>query len=840
MRGGSSAIKFFLLFATLNAVPALAEPSPSVDSTRHWSFIPPTRPAVPKVDNSAWVRNPIDAFILSEQETHGLIARPQADKSTLLRRVYLDLIGLAPTRDELHAFLADSSPDAYERIVDKLLASPRYGERWGRHWMDVWRYSDWAGYGAEIRDSQPFLWRWRDWIVESLNADKGYDRMVQEMLAGDEIAPGDPQTTRATGYLCRSYYKFNRNVWLENAVEHTSKAFLGMTMNCAKCHDHKYDPLAQKEHYQFRAIFETYNIRTDPAPGELDTKKDGFTQVYDADAAAKTVLFIRGNEATPDTEALSPAVPACLGGTFVIHPIQLPVTAWYPGARPSVQHDLLAADEAAICAAEVSLATGRKALVAARKAIRADVTSANARVEDELEGVPTKPAGALPAAASGAVKYDAKAAEVALRAAQRDAVLAEYHVAEAKARRAADEARIAADNARYAVPPAANANELALAAGKAELEAKVVKAEEELYQALSSVQFPPAPAISKAPAAKTKVPEKKPVDAFAPFLNAIEALDKPAAIYAPLTPVYPTTSSGRRLALAKWITSRQNPLAARVAVNHIWMRHFGEPFVETVFDFGKNGKRPTHPQLLDWLAVELMDHGWSMKHLHRLIVTSSTYRVESGDVANDANVAIDPDNKYLWRMNSRRLESEAVRDNLLSVTGQLDLTMGGPELDQNSGLTNFRRSIYFRCAAEKQVVFLKLFDGANPAECYRRLPTVMPQQALALANSPLAQSAARKLAADLTKQTGTGEPAQAAFVTATFEQILGRQPSSVELAACESFLTGQVRRLKETKSLVAFASGDAGTIKPSAEPHQRAREDLVQVLLNHNDFVTIR
>ena len=229
-----------------------------------------------------------------------------------------------------------------------------------------------------------------------------------------------------------------------------------------------------------------------------------------------------------------------------------------------------------------------------------------------------------------------------------------------------------------------------------------------------------------------------------------------------------------------------------------------------------------------------------MKHLHRLIVTSSAYRMSSGDFNHDPNLALDPDNKYLWRMNARRLESEAVRDNLLCVTGQLDLTMGGPELEQNAGLTNFRRSIYFRCAAEKQVVFLKLFDGANPAECYRRLPTVMPQQALALANSPLAQSAARKLAGELTKQMGTGEATQAAFVTATFEQILGRQPSSAELAACESFLAAQALRLTESKTLVAFTSGDAGAIKPSADPVQRAREDLVQVLLNHNDFVTIQ
>src|SRR6185437_9480270 len=191
------------------------------------------------------------------------------------------------------------------------------------------------------------------------------------------------------------------------------------------------------------------------------------------------------------------------------------------------------------------------------------------------------------------------------------------------------------------------------------------------------------------------------------------------ATYAPLTPVYPTSSTGRRLALANWITARENPLAARVAVNHIWMRHIGEPIVESVFDFGKNGRPPTMPKLLDWMAVELMEHGWSMKHLHRLIVTSSAYRMQSSQIENDPNAKIDPDNKFVWRMNSRRLEAEAVRDNLLLASGQLDLTMGGPELDQNDGLIVSRRSLYCRNAYEKQMIFLRRFEGANPSECYR-------------------------------------------------------------------------------------------------------------------------
>ncbi|MBM3946996.1 MAG: DUF1549 domain-containing protein, partial [SAR202 cluster bacterium] len=228
----------------------------------HWAFQAPNRPVVPAVRRRNWVRNPIDAFVAAEQERRGLTPRAPADRSLLLRRVYLDLVGLPPTRAELLAFLADTSPDAYEKVVDRLLASPHYGERWARHWMDVWRYSDWYGRRAvpDVWNSAPQIWRWRDWIVRSLNEDRGYDRMVQEMLAGDELAPGDPSRTVATGYLVRNWYALNPNQWMRDNVEHTGKAFLGLTLNCAHCHDHKYDPVTQEEYFRFRAFFEPLQL----------------------------------------------------------------------------------------------------------------------------------------------------------------------------------------------------------------------------------------------------------------------------------------------------------------------------------------------------------------------------------------------------------------------------------------------------------------------------------------------------------------------------------------------------------------------------------------------------
>src|SRR5262245_31585640 len=304
-------------------------------STDHWSFREPSRPAIPHDSAAACSGNPIDAFVHAKHRELGLVSVATCEKRELLRRVYFDLIGLPPTPEQQHSFLDDDSPNAFEAVVDRLLNSPQYGERWGRHWMDVWRYSDWAGYGMEIRQSQRHIWRWRDWIVESLNRDKPYDTMLMEMLAGDEIAPLDPDTVRATGFVARNWFKFNRNVWLDNIVEHTSKAFLGLTINCARCHEHKFDPIEQEDYYRFRAFFEPHNVRTDRLPGQPDAMQDGLPRVFDSEIDPPTYLFIRGDEAQPlKDKPLTPNVPAFLHAEMTPVPVELPSTAYYPGLRP--------------------------------------------------------------------------------------------------------------------------------------------------------------------------------------------------------------------------------------------------------------------------------------------------------------------------------------------------------------------------------------------------------------------------------------------------------------------------------------------------------------------------
>lgn len=958
----------------------------------HWAFVKPRRFASGESDGSNGTsRTTIDRFLEPHHARLHLVPLERANKYTLLRRVTFDLTGLPPTPEALAAFLADDSAGAYERVVDRLLDSPRYGERWGRHWMDIWRYSDWDGFGAEVRESQPNIWRWRDWIVQSLNDDKPYDQMIVEMLAGDEFAPSDPEALSATGFLVRNYHKFNRNTWMENTVEHTGKAFLGLTFNCARCHDHKYDPIAQTEYYQWRAAFEPYNVRTDPVSGQPDTGKSGLARVYDADLNVPTYLFERGNEKHPDKEhPLTPWLPRIMGGEpLEFSPIELPISAWYPGSQAFAQRDFIAAcrnrvtstqktlakSESAIAildkqqteddssatsgsAASESTSQGRKLLldrfserdtslwtfgkgrweytahglrqsdgaqdfcmIESKEQLPAnllarfnftirggvgyrsvglsfDLTDNNNfnavyvsakpgrnafQVLHRVESADVYPPGTLrtisldlnvPHEIQLAVRgslvnvwldqqlilayelprrrpdqgrlglwtLDAVADfrqiivqqlsdEFEMVAAQddashakdkpvdltnqrkqlihsRDMALADLSTAQAKLVFA--EARVAADNARYAVPSAANAGKLTKLAIDAQRESQLATARRSLLKA--------AHARQQKPNSTGKALEKLD-NAIASADKTVRELELPSTEavmdYSPLGDLYPKTSTGRRTALARHIADESNPLTARVAVNHIWLRHFGTTFVPSVFDFGHNGKRPTHRALLDELAVELMESGWRMKPMHRLIVTSAAYQRKSIEGPHSAkNREIDRDNVYLWRMFPRRLEAEAVRDAVLMIDGRLDLTMGGPDLSPDASTP--RRSIYFRHAKEKRVEFLAIFDQGDVTECYRRSETIVPQQALAMANSKLIARSGELAAEALEQQLGD-QANDKRFIAAAFLKILSRPATKDELRLCLEFIAQHASQ--------------------SGPP---VRQRLIYTLLNHHDFVTLR
>ena len=918
----------------LELTPAADQITSLHPESKHWAFQPVKRPPLPKVKNQAWVRNPIDAFVAAKQEEKKLVPLAAAEKNVLLRRVYLDLIGLPPTPAEIEAFQADSSPDAYEKVVDRLLASPRYGERWGRHWMDIWRYSDWYGFGSQVRNSQPHMWQWRDWIVESLNQDKGYDRMVLEMLAGDELAPLDLNTLRATGYLARNWYLFNRNVWMQETVEHVAAGFLGVTLKCARCHDHKYDPIAQEEYYKFRAFFEPYDVRQERVPGEPDVSKRGIPRAFDAEpreATSKepyvtaiypeTYRFIRGDVNSPDKDhPLAPAVPEALGNRRVeIQAVTLPREAAFPALRTYVQEDVVKRAKEDIDNAEASLAkaqatreTAQRRLasqpVAAPVAISAAAPvattgSENASsidfakevkpilernclschkstnpksglaldtVESALEGgrrngpavipkrgsesplilylqgkkKPQMPFGSAPlpeAQIALLQKWIDQLPEeepaVALRKAEAAMTLAEKQLAVARAYLPAVEARIAADRAKLSDPPDQQADTLSKKALQAERQYQLLRAEEGLFKAqqkLTEVLALPKPADEKA----EKDRDRKIAAARKDVESAQTALAQPSKEFTPIAEQYPKTSTGRRLALARWMVNRDNPLTARVAINHLWMRHFGKPIVPTVVNFGLNGKPPSHPELLDWLAAELMEKNWSMKAIHRLMVTSNTYRMRSSSPdANYASRTRDPENVFLWRMNSRRMEAETVRDSLLSVSGKLDTTMGGPEIEETQAEQTYRRSLYFHTTPDSQATFLKLFNAPDPTDCYKREESIVPQQALALANSGLSRSQARLVAKKISAES-KGSLDNTAFIRAAFENTLGRLPSEKELAESQGFLRQEENQFRAAKSEGPDKASPTNVV--ASEPGLRARENLVHVLFNHNDFVTIR
>lgn len=1036
-----------------------AEPDPD----QHWAFQPPQRPELPAINDPDRPYNPIDTFIEAKLAQNGLTIQSEAPKGVLLRRIFLDLIGLPPTSSELRAFLDDESPTAYETAVDRLLNDPRYGERWARHWMDIWRYSDWYGRRnvPDVWNSAPQLWRWRDWVMRSLNEDHGYDRMLREMLAADEICPEDDSAAVATGYLIRNWYALNPNDWMRSTVEHTGKAFLGLTFNCAHCHDHKYDPITQDDYFHLRAFFEPIAIRQDRVPGQADPgqfqaydygvlrkiQRLGAVRIYDKTPDAPTWFYTGGDERRRVAErgSIPPGVPAFLTTAAPkITPIELPPRSWYPGLRPTLHDALLAEAAAAIGNAEKELAaaslistevppsalaqvaqaeaafkaavqeaerSGQPGALSGRQSLFLDATTGRRVVLNGLSQLTALENGTtlsfdllilndahvnfqfakdvgkgltasyigfksgrvvsyhpgtftefeagqydfgagqtrfhvtivietnedrcllsvqstaddkllvdqVPVALNGwtpigdptkAISFDCQTGCVAViddvtltaplvaetaigmppaqlvtfnfespaYADGRDIdgiegwsissfsagpatsavsstagneslrnLLTQVHVAQqavdavtlplpaartklaaARAELTSLEARIAADQSKYGETPDSDFSVLAHKANRSERDAAVLNAEADVLAQELALAVADAKPVTDAERQKEIDAANKLLATSRPILDEARTAAATTATeeYSPLSPSYPKTSTGRRRALAEWITGRDNPLTARVAVNHIWARHFHSPLVSTVTDFGRSGALPTHPELLDWLAVELMENGWSMKHLHRLIVTSSAYRRVSTTGTSDA--VQDRENKLLWRMNVGRMEAEIVRDSLLYTAGRLDSTMGGQELENSEALTTFRRSLYYAVYPEEggKNALGELFDAPDAMECYRRTRSIVPQQALALTNSDFVHELSAVIAASLTNETGGAtESSPELFITAAFERILSRTPSEAELQLCCDAIDRQTELLTQTNV-------------PDAKV--RVRESVVRAILNHNDFITIR
>lgn len=809
---------------------APANETPQADPRKHWAFRPPAAVAVPRPDNRAWMRNPVDAFVAEHHQRRGLTASRLAPRHVLLRRLYLDVLGVPPSREELARFLEDTSADAYEQVVDRLLDSPGYGERWGRHWMDVWRYSDWYGRRRvpDVLNSYGQIWRWRDWIVRSINDDKGYDRMLTEMLAADEVCAEDDQNVVATGFIVRNFYRWNYNTWMKDLVEHTGKAFLGLTLNCCHCHDHKYDPISNEEYFRFRAFFEPIEIRHDRVAGEPDPGpypkysygksykpiSSGLVRVFDEKLDAPTRIYSGGESRNviPGLDPVTPGVPAVLGGDeLVVRPIRLSPTAWYPGLKAFVADEEL------------------RKRTADLKAMRAVLAKARQLVQDAQD------------------EAAAHAAGLTLVVDQRNVARAEAELQALLARRAADQASyLEGDGDVQALARAASLAQRRVACETIGVE--LARAERALWTARQSAQ----PKPDSKQAADITQKEQSVHKCEKQLKQATAALTTDSEDYAPQGPQYPRNSSGRRTALARWIASQRNPLTARVAINHIWAWHFGRGLVATPENLGVSGARPTHPRLLDWLARELMAGGWRMKRIHRLLLTSNTYRMASHSEpaaaqATAENTLRDRDNTYLWRFPVARMEAEMVRDSLLHLSGQLENIIGGREIPQDQGLTSPRRSLYFEHHGEGRMPFLDLFDAADPCDCYRRQTSVRPQQALALSNSQLALNQAEFLAARLIKSTGGAPDADRedaawsqAVIRAAFQQILTREPTADEMRVSRAFWSKQRALYADTAQSKTQSAADSKAPAGVAAPRVRAVTSLVLALFSHSDFLTIR
>ena len=928
--------------------PAPANEKPEADPRAHWAY------QAPKSSGKT-----MDALLAARLDAKKLKPQPEAAPEIWLRRVYLDLIGLPPTPEQITGFLKDTSLPARQRVVDQLLGTPQYGERWARHFMDIWRYCDWYGLGAQLRHSQKHIWHWRDWIVESLNTDKGYDQMIVQMLAADELAPEDRDNLRATGFLARSYYLFNRTTWLDETIEHTCRAFLGVTMQCVKCHDHKYDPIDQLDYYRMRAIFEPLHVRLDPWAGETDFEKNGLPRVFDLHLDQATFRHVRGDEKNEDkSKAMQPGVPPVLEfAAFQPAKIKLPPASAKPVLLPFVLDDQIKAAERDIATAQKALDSARQLLAKSSPPSSKAPAVTKVSISDDFKqpapdrwqvmkgdwqhsvtGVRQRETGAerrviqlkaappsdfdasvsftirggqkwksvglifdsadgqdsmvyMSAVAGGSkiqfsTSKDGKSAYPAAGAVARpitqdvrytldvrvrgqllnasingEQVLAyrltgprrpgamaltafdcdvEFHrfqltdlaadvvlreggagpvvsAADTQASLALAEKQLAAAQARVPMIRAVFAAEkkfadktLAKAAAVAESKYKLAQAEVDLAKAEADSKAKDAEKKIKAAREALEKAKKKaesPGDSYTALPASLKAQEGPGENNNAAVQSYPDTSTGRRLAFARWIADKRNPLTARVLVNQVWTRHFGAPLVPNGDDFGLRSPAPLHQDILDTLTVDFMANGWSMKHLHRAMVLSELYRRSSSNANADvATLAADPDNANYWRMNPRRMESQLVRDSLLQLAGKLDLTLGGPSLDPASSETSPRRSLYFVQNADTEHRFLAVFDNSNVLECYRRNESVVPQQALALTNSKLSRECADALAARLEKLD------QRAFIDQAFLTILNRLPTEVERSA----------------SLEGFAA------------LKQQRSLFLQALLSHNDFVTLR
>jgi hypothetical protein len=709
------------------AVPAGETIARSAGATsKHWAFQPIRRPSEPVVKKPGWCRNPIDRFILARLEKEGVAPALEADRVTLLRRVSLDLTGLPPTPHEIDDFLADTRPDAYERVVDRLFASPHYGERWGRHWLDLARYADSNGYSI---DSPRSIWKFRDWVIDALNRDKPFDQFVVEQLAGDLLPSMAAEQRIATGFHRNTQKNEEGGIDQEqfrvesilDRTNTTGTVFLGLTVGCCQCHDHKFDPLTQREYYSLFAFFNSCDEPTLelPTPEQVRKRQEVRIRIAELEKRLKTL-----DTATPERVAM-----------------------WEGSLTPQSRAMLPAKIQAILAIAP----NGR-----------------NFR--------------------------------------QEQAVIAAY--------RNFEQVRHAVGGLGQPLNYLAAAHVQALTARK-QLEQEIAALQKEM------------PVIPT-----TLVLKERPTPRATNIMLGGDFLRKGAVVTPDVPRVLPPLAKKERpsrLDLARWLVSGDNPLTARVTVNRFWQQYFGVGLVETENDFGTQGIPPSHPELLDWLASQFRDRGWGMKAMHRLIVTSATYRQSSRHRPELAT--LDARNRLLARQNRLRLDAEVVRDVALASCGLLSRRIGGPSVyppqpkgvyaftqvprtwEASTGPDRYRRGLYTYFWRSAPHPDLTVFDASDAlSTCTRRNRSNTPLQALTLLNDQGFFEFAQALANRILRESAIADSERIAYA---FRLCLGRSPSDRERQALGRLLARQ----HEAKPLDAWTS-------------------VARVLLNLDEFIT--
>jgi hypothetical protein len=721
----------------------------------YWAFKLPVQAPLPEVRTP--FKNPIDRFLEQTRQDKGLHAAPRAARDTLLRRAYLDLTGLPPSPAESAAFLADTAPDAWERLIDTLLASPHYGERWGRHWLDVARYADSSGFEQDY--DRPNAWRYRDYVIRAFNQDKPYDLFLKEQFAGDELENRTEETLIATGFLRagpRVAFREKDNPerryeYLDDLIATTGRGVLGLTVHCARCHNHKFDPIPQRDYYSLVTAFFGYVETTHPLvpKAEADAFEQKTREIDARQAALKAE--IKRVEAPYEKRLRQEAYTKFPEATQ--RAIARPEQERTPGEQLLAQQIIQGVN---ISGAAID------------KVITPDDAAKKKSLVERIKEIEKERPAPIPVAeivTDGDFRFapDGDGDEVI--------GCPKCRVWDVK-----DGSFLHTGPGRYEAPPS-----YFLLRGDPNLKGSVMKPG---FVTAATYGSPPV--------------EIPPADGH---------------------------TSGRRRALAEWLASRQNPLTPRVIVNRIWHHHFGRGIVGTLDNFGKMGEAPTHPQLLDWLSVEFMNRGWSIKAMHRLMMTSDAYQMTSA-FEEPAGAEKDPENQYLWRFRIQRLDAEVVRDAILSAGGSINLAMGGPPVfpplqkglfteanhgiwkDEPDGPGVWRRSVYVYRKRGLTFPMFQVFDlpEQNVTAAARHVSTV-PTQALTLLNDEFVLKQAQLFAERVKKEAGDDREKQ---IDLAYRIALTRPPTRAEMLLALDATEG--------KSLV----------------------DLTHVLLNVNEFVYTR